>query len=65
MRPSPEEYCVYLADRIEEHERLLFKMGEAINNLDARLMMTERALAKLMKAADGEEYEERFQKWWN
>ena len=63
MRPSPEEYCVYLANRIEEHERLLFKMGEAINNLDARLMMAERALARLMKAAEGEEYEERFQKW--
>lgn len=65
MRPNAEEYCDYLADRIEEHERLLFRMGEAINNLDSRLMMVERTLAKLLKAQQGEEYEERFQKWWN
>lgn len=65
MRPNLEEYAVYLANRIEEQERILMKMGDAINNLDARLMMTERALARLMKAAQGEKYDETTQKWWN
>lgn len=65
MRPNLEEYSVYLASRIEEQERILMKMGDAINNLDARLMMTERALARLMKAEQGEKYDETTQKWWN
>jgi hypothetical protein len=65
VRPNLEEYSVYLANRIDEQERILMKMGDAINNLDARLMMTERALARLMKAANGEKYDETVQKWWN
>jgi prefoldin subunit 5 len=63
--PTLEECARYLVNRLDEQDRLIFKMGEAINNLDARLMMTERALARLMKAANGEKYDETTQTWWN
>jgi hypothetical protein len=65
MRPNLEEYAVYLADRIREQEQIIFKLGEAINNLDARLMMAERLLAKFKKMADGEQYDETKHGWWN
>lgn len=63
--PSIEEYAVYLADRIEEQERLLMKCGDAINNLDARLMMVERMLARIKHELEGRAYEESKMKWWN
>ena len=65
MRPNLEEYAVYLAHRIEEQERVLMRMGDAINALDSRLIMVERLAAQLKKAAEGEEYNEKIQKWWN
>lgn len=64
-QPSVDEYVVYLADRINEQERLLMKCGDAINNLDARLMMVERLLARVKHELEGRAYEESKLKWWN
>jgi prefoldin subunit 5 len=64
-QPSVDEYVVYLANRIDEQERLLMKCGDAINNLDARLMMVERLLARVKHELEGRAYEESKLKWWN
>ena len=63
--PNLEEYAVYLANRIDEQDRLLMKCGDAINNLDARLMMVERLLARVKHELEGRAYEESKLKWWN
>lgn len=63
--PNLEEYATYLEGRIEELEAVLMKCGDAINNLDARLMMVERMLAKIKHDLDGKAYEEMKMKWWN
>lgn len=41
------------------------KCGDAINNLDARLMMVERMLARIKHELEGRTYEESKMKWWN
>ena len=64
-QPSVDEYVVYLANRIDEQERLLMRCGDAINNLDARLMMVERLLARVKHELEGRAYEESKLKWWN
>ena len=64
-QPSVDEYVVYLANRIDEQERLLMKCGDAINNLDARLLMVERLLARVKHELEGRAYEESKLKWWN
>ena len=63
--PNLEEYATYLEVRIEEVEAILIKCGDAINNLDARLLMVERLLAKIKHELDGKAYEEMKMKWWN
>jgi hypothetical protein len=63
--PNPAEYLVYLADRIEEQEAILVKVMDAVNNLDVRLMMAERAITKINRRLDGTEYDETKSKWWN
>jgi hypothetical protein len=63
--PNLEEYANYLEGRIEEVEAILIKCGDAINNLDARLLMVERLLAKIKHELDGKAYEEMKMKWWN
>jgi hypothetical protein len=63
--PNLEEYATYLEGRIEEVEAILIKCGDAINNLDARLLMVERLLAKIKHELDGKAYEEMKMKWWN
>lgn len=64
-QPSVDEYVVYLANRLDETERLLMKCGDAINNLDGRLLMVERLLAKVKHELEGRAYEESKLKWWN
>ena len=64
-QPSVDEYVVYLANRIDEQERLLMRCGDAINNLDARLLMVERLLARVKHELEGRAYEESKLKWWN
>ncbi len=63
--PNADEYLVYLASRADEAEDILIKCGDAINNLDARLLMVERMLAKVKHELDGKAYEEMKMKWWN
>jgi len=63
--PNLEEYATYLERRIEEVEAILIKCGDAINNLDARLLMVERLLAKIKHELEGKQYEEMKMKWWN
>ena len=63
--PNLEEYATYLEGRIEEVEAILIKCGDAINNLDARLLMVERLLAKIKHELEGKQYEEMKMKWWN
>lgn len=63
--PNLEEYATYLEHRIEELEAVIMKCGGAINNLDARLMMVERMLAKIKHDIEGKQYEEMKMKWWN
>jgi hypothetical protein len=63
--PNAAEYLVYLADRIEEQEAILVKVMDAVNNLDVRLMMAERAITKINRGLDGTEYDETKAKWWN
>jgi hypothetical protein len=65
MPPNLEEYATYLEGRIEEVEAILIKCGDAINNLDARLLMVERLLAKIKHELEGKQYEEMKMKWWN
>lgn len=65
MPPNLEEYATYLESRIEEVEAILIKCGDAINNLDARLLMVERLLAKIKHELEGKQYEEMKMKWWN
>ena len=63
--PNLEEYATYLEGRIKELQDVLMKCGDAINNLDARLMMVERVVAKIRHDLDGKQYEEMKMKWWN
>ncbi len=63
--PNAAEYLVYLADRIEEQEAILVKVMDAVNNLDVRLMMAERAITKINRRLDGTEYDETKAKRWN
>lgn len=63
--PTLEECAAYLVNRLDEMDRLLMKCGDAINNLDGRLLMVERLLAKVKHELDGKAYEESKLKWWN
>lgn len=63
--PNLEEYATYLEGRIEELQDVLLKCGDAINNLDARLLMVERLVAKIRHDMDGKLYEESKLRWWN
>lgn len=63
--PNVDEYVVYLASRIDELEDVLVKCGNAINNLDVRVLMLERLLAKMKHDMEGKAYEEMAMKWWN
>lgn len=64
-RPNADEYVVYLANRIDEQEQIIQACMNAINNLDARLMLAERVLATVKHKVDGQPYDETKQNWWN
>lgn len=63
--PTIEECAAWLSGRLDELESVLVKCGDAINNLDARVLMLERLLAKVKHDMDGKAYEESAMKWWN
>ena len=63
---SPDDWqLIYLSDRVKEQDAMLEAMGNAINNLDARLMLVERVLATVKAKTEGKEYDEKKEKWWN
>lgn len=64
-KPNLEEYATYVESRINEIEDVMVKMGVAINNLDARVLMVERMVAKIRHDQEGKQYEEMKMKWWN
>ena len=57
--------AAYLLHRIKELEAVVQSMGNAINNVDVRLMVAERAIAGLKHQLDGETFDETKAKWWN
>jgi predicted nucleic acid-binding Zn-ribbon protein len=79
MSPNREEYltffaqtaleltdrCRDLTQRCDYLEDQLARAASAVNNLDARLIVAERLLAKIKKMAEGEDYDETKQGWWN
>jgi hypothetical protein len=65
QRPTTEEYCVYLANEIKRLETEFGKAYIAFNNLEARILMLERAIMGIKHRLDGNEYDETKGVWWN
>ena len=59
------EDAAYLLERIKNLEAVIQSMGDAINNVDVRLMVAERAIASIKHRLDGDEFDETKAKWWN
>ena len=64
--PNVAEYVTYLANRIDEQEQMIERLMGAINNLDVRAIIAERAIAAIRhEMENGEKLDESKMKWWN